>query len=180
MKCPALLNLLNLPQPRSNIDSSLEGTAWRVRLSFFHMSSRPPFPFFSGLTSVSAAPSPAGFSGQESCVQTQSSVTKSANRGHVGKQALQANTSRQIMPGKVSNVICFTRSVMRPSQCVSLGWKSISYLWQLLGEMVTEGSKGLAADSHLIAQPILVQALTGRKTHISNGNKNSYLHHCTH
>lgn len=35
----------------------------------------------------------------------------------------------------------------------------MKYLWQILGEMVTEGSEGLAADGHVIAKPALVQAL---------------------
>lgn len=39
------------------------------------------FPFLSGLTWVSAAPSPAGFSGQESCEQTLSSATRPAMTG---------------------------------------------------------------------------------------------------
>lgn len=78
--------------------------------------------FFPGLTSVSAALSPAGFSGQGSCAQTQSSVTKPAKREHVGKQALPNTiTSRQIMLGKVPSVNYFTRSIMCQNQCVSLG-----------------------------------------------------------
>lgn len=49
-----------------------------------------------------------------------------------------------------------------------LGIYDTHYLWQILGEMVTEGSKGLATYSQVIAKTTLVQALRGEQKGINN------------
>lgn len=37
------------------------------------------------------------------------------------------------------------------------------YLWQIIREVVTEGSKGLAANSQVVVNTALVQTLTGEE-----------------
>lgn len=69
-----------------------------------------PSPFLSGLTSVSAAPSPAGFSGQESCVQTLWSATKPAmtacqETSPVGKQLIMI----LVWPTSCSHHLCYSK-----------------------------------------------------------------------
>lgn len=62
----------------------------------------------------------------------------------------------------------------------------IDYLWQILREVVTEGSKGPAINSQVIAKTTLVQVLRGEKESINDSYQNSSCqfrnvgHHCAH
>lgn len=44
-----------------------------------------------------------------------------------------------------------------------LGAWDVVYLWQIIREVVTEGSKGLAANSQVVVNTALVQTLTGEQ-----------------
>lgn len=150
-------------------------------------------PFVSGLTPASAAPSPAGFSDQESCAQIQWFATKPA----MTKKWRQRITSwpdwhhtfiifliQEKMVLEIKSVSLMNLfepkykliiflittlpviiSTVRP---FLLGIYDTHYLWQILGEMVTEGSKGLATYSQVIAKTTLVQALRGEQKGINN------------
>lgn len=39
--------------------------------------------------------------------------------------------------------------------------ETAAYLWQIVGEVVTEGSEGLAAKSHVVVGAVLVKTLLG-------------------
>lgn len=57
--------------------------------------------------------------------------------------------------------------------CDKTAAAEIAYLWQILGEVVTKGSEGLAANGQVVVGAALVQTLAGgahRSVYTSNTN----------
>lgn len=61
-------------------------------------------------------------------------------------------------------IVCICNWCISMANCqifLLLGLNNLHYLWQMFREVITEGSKGLAINSQVIAKTTLIQALRG-------------------